>query len=371
MRPIATVLILATTFTIVLCATALGRGFVPGKLGPSVRAASALVPPLNDGSASFLAMNDFAFGNNAEATEDSNELLTWRDPDLFGCTSAGTESTSGWPMRNTIWYWVEGTGRTLSFYATGGSIDTIVAIYDESFNMVRCSDDVLDHPSYRWSALRVASQAGRDYFVQVGSACTNRVWGGATRCGGAAGSGLLLVGAATQPADDDRAAASTLVLGQQTTQSLLGATEESGENVDCDGSPFGKTRWFRVNVPSAGTLTVAATSAGHDSILALYPTGGSTRLACNDDTEGTSSSAQMSIAVAPGNYDIQLGGFLPGVLADDSESTVISYELRREPGRRRRRRQAPRVRRRRLRRFQRGRPARGRRGPQQRPRRKL
>lgn len=322
MRRIVPVFITATACALVVCSPAAARGFVPGKLGERARAAGALVPPSNDKLARFLAMDDSASGTNVEATEDVEETLTWRDVDAYGCMADGDWGPSGWPMRNTVWYWVEGTGRTISTYAAGLDVDTILAVYDEDGEFMGCNDDVEDEAL--WSAVRFPSRAGTDYFLQVGSACTNRVWFGTTRCGGTRGEGTIFVGAATQPADDNRAAPTTIRLGEQTTESLLGATEEPGENLDCDGSPFGKTRWFRVTVPSAGTLTVSATSAGHDSVIGLYPAGSATRLVCNDDTAGTSSSAQVSASVGAGTYDVQLGGYLPGVLADDIESTVLT-----------------------------------------------
>jgi hypothetical protein len=321
MRRVVRISITAAALTLLLCGLASARGHVPAKLGS---AAAALVPPANDSQAPLLPMNGSRSGTNVEATEDAEEPLTWRDADGYGCLENGDWGTAGWPMRNTVWYWVEGTGRTISTYAAGADVDTILAVYAADGTFMGCSDDVFDDDDYRWSALRFPSRAGTDYFLQVGSACVNRVWGGTTRCGGTRGEGTIFVGAATQPGDDNRAAATPITLGEQTTRSLLGATEEAGEKLDCDGSPFGKTRWFRVNVPSAGTLTVSATSAGHDSVVGVYAAGSATRLACNDDTAGTSSSAQVSAAVSAGAYDIQLGGYGPGLLADDLEPTVLS-----------------------------------------------
>ncbi len=298
-------------------ASAADRSVDVQTLGPSKSVAAA---PPNDDVPEPLGMNEDTFEFNDQATVRTPELLTSTDPDAWGCTVDGDQAPSGWPMRNTIWYRVGGTGRTVSVYAVGGSIDSILAVYDENGEFVGCNDDVFEG-ELTWSALRFRTDAGRRYYLQVGSKCQNQVWGG--DCGTARGTGLLFVGASTQPADDDRDDASMLTLGESRTESLVGATEEAEETLDCgDDAPFGKTRWFRVTVPAHGTLTVSATSAGHDSVVGIYPTGGS-RLACNDDTEGTSSSARVTVAVRPGTYDVQLGGFLPGLLADDGEPTVL------------------------------------------------
>ena len=134
---------------------------------------------------------------------------------------------------------------------------------------------------------------------------------------------------ATQPRDDDYTQATDIALDQQNTESLAGATEADGELLSCGDAPYGKTRWFRVKAPSVGTLTVTATSPQHDSVLGVYAADGRTRLGCNDDSGGTSSSARVSVHVSGGDYLVQVGGYGAHLLADSDSRLRPRRDVRR------------------------------------------
>ena len=173
------------------------------------------------------------------------------------CDSTGGQSANGWPMRSTIWYLVEGTGRTLSLSSFGPGVDSVMAVYAIRSNklaLVKCNDDVFDDDDTRWSAVRIASRPAS--CMSSRSAASARRW----RARRPLGEGTLFTDVATQPADDDVTQATVISLDEQNTESLAGATEADGELLACDDAPYGKTRWFRVKVPSVGTLTVTATS---------------------------------------------------------------------------------------------------------------
>jgi putative metal-binding protein len=292
----------------------------------SIAAPPALAAPANDdlGDAEYVAMNDFTIGTNAGAGIQGGEPLTTQDTRY--CNPGGGASLSGMPMRSTIWYWVEGTGKTLTLSAFGGGVNSVLAVYaitpSDTLSFIRCSDDVLDDDEFRWSALRFASQLDEPYVVQVGSRCATFA------CTSALGEGAIFTDVATQPDDDDWQHASQIRLGEQNSESLAGATEQGGELLDCGDSPYGKTRWFRVAVPGRGTLTVSASSPDHDSVLGIYTNDRGSRLDCNDDSGGSSSSARVSANVDAGSYLVQVGGYGPGVVADSDASFVLAADFK-------------------------------------------
>jgi hypothetical protein len=135
-------------------ASAADRAFDPGKLGSSIaRSSSALAPPFNDNGYARLWLDEETEGSNADATVAPNELLTYNDPDRWGCTADGDEGPTGWPMRNTILYWIPGAGRTVTLYAAGADVDSIVTVRREDGELAGCNDDVLPGAP-NWSALR-------------------------------------------------------------------------------------------------------------------------------------------------------------------------------------------------------------------------
>lgn len=91
----------------------------------------------------------------------------------------------------------------------------------------------------------------------------------------------------------------------------VGATLAAGEPRPCGG--MASTIWFTFVAATSGTLKVRAESTpGYDTVVAVYPAGGTVRLACNDDSGGLLNyfSSQVFVPVTQGaTYDIQVGGY--------------------------------------------------------------
>ena len=102
----------------------------------------------------------------------------------------------------------------------------------------------------------------------------------------------LVIGVA--PPNDDRANATILDVPSTWTQSTTGATTEAGEPAMC--APWGATVWFRFTAPSSGMITVDTFGSDYDTVLAAYPMGSNTQLACNDNAGGVLQS-QISFQV--------------------------------------------------------------------------
>ncbi len=108
------------------------------------------------------------------------------------------------------------------------------------------------------------------------------------------------------PPNDNRANAIILGVPSTWTQSTTGATTEAGEPSMC--ASWGATVWFRFTAPSSGMITVDTFGSDYDTVLAAYPLGSNTQLACNDDAGGGQS--QISFPVSAGSvYELQVGGY--------------------------------------------------------------
>jgi hypothetical protein len=283
--------------------------------------AAALAAPVNDNAsaAAAVAIDDWVDGDNTGATVQQNELLTVGDPAGSRCNDhVHGASSAGIRMQSTIWYKLVGDGRTLTAWTDGSAIDTLLGVYQGGpTTLVTCSDD------FPWSAdlaseVRFKTVAGGVYYFQLGGCSI-------LDCPGYGASdiqGPTELTVVSPPDNDDQANPEPLKIGTPITDAgNLGATEQPGEPLNCSGSPYGKTVWYRVNVPEAGTLTLQAVSAEHDSVLAVMPAGGHAPLACNDDAN-VAGPARVDVGVNPGAYDVQVGGYGGGVDSSDGGFTV-------------------------------------------------
>jgi hypothetical protein len=261
---------------------------------------------------------------NSGATIEAGEPLTSNDS--AWCSDVNhSASPGGWRMGATIWYFVRGTGQTLTAWTTGSRIDTILAAYANSdARLLACGDD------WPWlsdgsAEVRFPTERGEFYDLQLGGACTvfdncplpyvaDRFAQGTTS--------ITVIG---PPSNDDRSSPARLTLGSPVGTSNEGATEQPGERQSCGPSPFGKTVWYQVTAPTHGTLSVTAVDTAHDSVVAVYPLSAGAPIACNDDTS-TAASARVAATVGPGEYLIQAGGYGRGVDADDG-SFVLSADF--------------------------------------------
>jgi hypothetical protein len=273
-------------------------------------AAALAAPPANDNflAATPIAIDDFADGNNTDATVQGGELLTTSTSRCNDDTHGASSSTGAW-MQSTIWYKLVGDGRTLTAFTNGSSIDTMLGVYQNSpTTLVGCMDDFDFDNDVLSSEVRFPTVAGAVYYFQVG---------------GFEDHGPIELTVLSPPDNDNQANPEPLAIGTPITGTFnFGATEEAGEPLVCNGSPYGKTVWYRVHVPDAGTLTLQAISDTHDSVLAVYPAGSHTMLGCNDDGSSAVGPSRVDLGVGPGDYDVQVGGYGRGVSASDGDFNV-------------------------------------------------
>jgi len=102
------------------------------------------------------------------------------------------------------------------------------------------------------------------------------------------------------PPNDNRANAIVLSVPSTWTQSTTGATTEAGEPSMC--ASWGATVWFRFTAPSSGMITVDTFGSDYDTVLAAYPLGSNTQLACNDDAGGVQSQISIYLPLVLRNY---------------------------------------------------------------------
>lgn len=277
--------------------------------------------PVNDDYAARLSL-PIGIGDrrsNIGATVEPGERLTAEDPNGFGCELDGTEGSEGVPMQNTMWWTFTGPGGPVTVSTRGSDVDTVLAVYEVGTSqLLGCNDDLqpfdYTRPELHYnvdSEMFFETIAGRQYNVQVG-ACTPQP---PETCGAATGEVALRV--SVPPSNDSEASPEPIGAGSPVASSNTGATREPGETSTCGTSLYGKTVWFRYTAPSKGTVAIA--TSGIDTVLALYREGSTTPIACNDDAvKGESGASRIpSISPAgespyllPGNYLIQVGGYL-------------------------------------------------------------
>jgi hypothetical protein len=288
-------------------------------------AVAAAVHNDNFADRDFLDLNTPVVHSNVGASIEPPEALT-RNTDFCDDPTSGAAA-----MGSTLWWEIEGNGGTITVSTNGSGFDTVLGVWSGS-TLLGCDDDVLDHPSFRYSELRFGSAAGASYWVQVGGLCTEFDMTAEENCA-AAEEGNARVAAWTPPPNDARANAEAAGHGSLIERDNLGATEAGGEQTTCNSargaSPFGKTIWFRFDAPDKGTARF--TASGFDTVLAVYAGDSPNYLACDDDPNASGPS-QLSVDVSPGaSYYVQVGGWGPGVAADDGIVTYgVSFEVDRD-----------------------------------------
>lgn len=275
----------------------------------------------------------------AMANVQGSEPLTTPD-DNSGCiNSTGAIGAGGVDMGRTLWYQYVAPANgsvTISakgsvFEQAGGSVeplDTVIAVYQTTTtpttgNFVRCNDDAsVSAPVQFASQVTFNATAGATYKIQVGSwRGTDDGPGGVTQPTDAAtAAGDIVISSFDPVAWDRRAAAASLAFGATTPagHDNLGsgidtnASNQPQEDTFCDDgdsipSPVGSTVWYRITVPDHGDVTIS--SGPFDSILQLYRQGENAPIACNDDVSGSDLTSRIQTRLAPGTYDIQVGGW--------------------------------------------------------------
>lgn len=224
-------------------------------------------------------------------------------------------------MDGTLWWEFEGTGGPLTVSSSESNVnrDTVLAVYEKASGLlVGCNDDIQSSAGVRpQSEMLIDTVAGRRYLAQLGG-CANPTAPPVACYGIPRGEVRMRVSA--PPSNDDRSAAFPIAADAPVNATNTGATVEPGEKTKCGTSDVAKTIWFRFEAPAVGqaTFSVAGTNGNIDTVMSIYREDESTPVACNDDsvadTFGGSrippiQPAGTPLAVAPGGYLIQVGGF--------------------------------------------------------------
>jgi hypothetical protein len=223
---------------------------------------------------------------------------------LFQCT--------GRQIGATVWYsFTPATTVPVTVDTFGSNFDTMLQVYRGTdlstfgniANQVACNDDAGGTFQSQVSFLAVA---GTSYRIQVGG------------FQGAFGNLVVHFQQAPPPPNDNLANATTVTGAGQFTLSTVAATTEPGEPLAVDnscapttGGTMGATVWYAFTPTTAGNVTIDTFGSDYDTVLAVYtgPTVNAlTRVACNDDAQGTQS--QIVLPVVGGvTYLVQVGGF--------------------------------------------------------------
>lgn len=268
--------------------------------------------------------------NNGAATIQTGEAMTTagatdRNACLFGSSSDFTQAI------NTMWWFVEGSGRPVTISTSGSTFDSTLGIF--RFAPTEKAEDCADADPNE--SLTIPTTAGAVYYLQVGGCGPTSTHSGG--CGSPTTGTIRLTAATAAAGNDNRAAAAALPTGQQIGGDNYGATEEAGEPAVCAArggqSPYGRTVWYRWHAPGDGRAVFGATSA-FDNVLAVYRDGAATPLACDDDPNRAGPS-RIEMPVTTGDYLLQLAGYgthNAGVGLDSDQGTfTVSAEFSATP----------------------------------------
>jgi hypothetical protein len=222
------------------------------------------------------------------------------------------ELCDGEKMGATLWWFVTGTGGSVTVTTRGSEFDTLLSVFnDQTVEFVDCVDDI---PGSLQGQISFPTTAGVTYSLQVGGLCDDQVTCAAPEVG------EVFIDAYDAPGNDKRASATTVDAGSPVTgQDNFGATLESGEVTTCGNADYGKTVWYRWVAPATGDAVFSASSSSVnlDPVLTAHlGTGGP--VGCNDDVSPSDTQASLGRRVQSGEtYFLQVGGFGPGQGADD------------------------------------------------------
>ena len=225
---------------------------------------------------------------------------TDRNACLFSSPSDFTQAI------NTMWWWIEGSGRPVTITTAGSNFDSTLAIF--RFAPTELAQECDDGDPNE--SLTIPTTAGAVYYLQVGGCdvTTSTHSGG---CGSPRTGTINLTATSTAAGNDNKGTAAALATGQQTQGDNYAATEEGGEPLACSShggqSPYGRTVWYRWHAPSDGHAVFSATSA-FDNVLAVYRDGGAAPLLCDDDPNRAGPS-RIEMNVSAGDYLLQVAGY--------------------------------------------------------------
>lgn len=246
-------------------------------------------PPANDTAG---AATPLGLGPAAAITQSTTEATSTSEPATTFPAPAGCAR-----MGRTVWFSVRGNGHNITVSTAGSAIDTVLAIYDGSVQMV-CNDNF---GGTNKSSATVGTLRGNTYLVQVGGRVDPPDCSIGTDNCATAGSVTVTASGSPRPATDDRAAAQSIATGVPATVDNTGATSQTGELLSCGASPFAATVWFSWTAPAAGIPIVDASAAFSgsrpaDTVLTVYRASDGAVLGCNDDASTPAGASRVTLS---------------------------------------------------------------------------
>ena len=293
-------------------------------LEPSRPAGSPLprASPAGDdpGSALPAAVNATVFPSNSGFSA-INEPYGPTDPN--GCPVMG----QNWGFDKTLWRRFTGTGGTVIIHAFESPLFTALAVYPAdgvgttiaTSAVLDCDVDVPPEGTH-YAFIAVPTLPGRDYLLQAGG-LEQRT---GTPSEGIPNEGTLGITIITS---DGRAQAQPIALDSTETLTNEGAGTDSGEPLACRSSTYAATIWLRFHVDRPGVATFGAgvgASAPGTPVVAIYRGNDPTPLDCGSADDTKTLRAQVAVAVAPGDYFVQIG-------STDPSGSDFTYDLRFTP----------------------------------------
>ena len=203
------------------------------------------------------------------------------------CGAAATQ------FDGTVWYRFTGNGGRVVIDTFGSNFDTMLGVYSDFSNFPfggSCNDD---QPASLQAQLSFTAQAGVEYYVVA--ACA-----GACDATNPRNLRLSILGA-------DHASHPGGFPGGTGNSTNVGASTDTGELTNCNGTNFFRTTWHRIDVPEYGTMRLSASTGEFLPTVAFFLADGRTRLPGCQIGNPVSGIAATQATVGAGVYLAQVG----------------------------------------------------------------
>lgn len=201
-------------------------------------------------------------------------------------------------VAKTQWYlYTPSVNGSLTIDTVGSTFDTALAIYTgdgmsyTTLVSVACNDDI--GGGVTQSSVTFTVPAGTKYFIQVGG--KGSAWG--------------TIALRTDLIPTLTVGSTGQIVSAQSAMSVTNASEPKPCSISCK-----YTRWVRLDVAAAGTLTVDTMGSSFDTVLGLYSGAADldfatlTSITCNDNAPGSTRS-RVTASIGAGTYVwVQVGG---------------------------------------------------------------
>jgi hypothetical protein len=125
-----------------------------------------------------------------------------------------------------------------------------------------------------------------------------------------------------------------LVLDEEAFDDNLNFDTEPTELLECDGSFYGSTAWFRFRAERTGLHVVTTFGSNFDTVLSVYSPNGAAipsaaqQIGCNDDADPPSDTTSFVDFTAQAGqfYYVQVGGYDDAGAIEEGDITVAAYQ---------------------------------------------